>query len=110
MFTQLLRERPDLTATVANLVEDHKLIASILSRVNELADSAAESHGQILESVGRELDGLAAIMESHFGYEERTLSQALDGGVPDDQGGSACHSAADAEGFSRAARSEIAFG
>ncbi|MEU1666267.1 hypothetical protein ABZ547_22155 [Streptomyces sparsogenes] len=28
-------------------------------------------------------DGLAAIMESYFTYEERTISEALDGGVPD---------------------------
>ncbi|MFE1752570.1 hemerythrin domain-containing protein [Streptomyces anandii] len=82
MFSQLLRERPDLAATVANLVEDHGMIASILSRVRELADGAAESRGPALEAVRRELDGLAAIMESHFGYEERTISQALDDGVP----------------------------
>jgi hypothetical protein len=83
MFSQLLRERPDLAATVANLVEDHGMIASILSRVRELADRAVESRGPVLEAIGRELDGLAAIMESHFSYEERTISEALDGGVPD---------------------------
>ncbi|MEU0054627.1 hemerythrin domain-containing protein [Streptomyces sp. NPDC006309] len=83
MFFQLLRERPDLTATVANLVQDHGMISSILSPVRELADRAAESRGTVLEAIGRELDGLAAIMESHFSYEERTISEALDGGVPD---------------------------
>ncbi|GGX79306.1 hypothetical protein GCM10010510_25320 [Streptomyces anandii JCM 4720] len=80
MFSQLLRERPDLAATVANLVEDHGMIASILSRVRELADGAAQSRAPALEAIRRELDGLAAIMESHFGYEERTISQALDDG------------------------------
>ncbi|GAA2432134.1 hypothetical protein GCM10010405_13820 [Streptomyces macrosporus] len=83
MFSQLLRERPDLTATVANLVQDHEMIASIVSRVGELADKAAESRGPTLEAIGRELDGLMAIMESHFNYEERTISEALDDGVPD---------------------------
>ncbi|UFQ99947.1 hemerythrin domain-containing protein [Streptomyces sp. Go40/10] len=83
MFSELLRERPDLAATVAKLVEDHELIASILSRVSELADRAAESRGSALESIGGELDGLAAIMESHFSYEERTISKALDDGIPD---------------------------
>ncbi|MER6272795.1 hemerythrin domain-containing protein [Streptomyces sp900105755] len=82
MFAQLLRERPDLAATVANLVEDHGLIASILSRVSELAGRAAP-RGSALEEIGRELDGLAAIMESHFGYEERTISEALDAGKLD---------------------------
>ncbi|MEU0256529.1 hypothetical protein ABZ299_29535 [Streptomyces sp. NPDC006184] len=51
--------------------------------MRELADRAAESRGTVLEAIGRELDGLAAIMESHFSYEERTISEALDGGVPD---------------------------
>ncbi|MER6086249.1 hemerythrin domain-containing protein [Streptomyces sp. NPDC001833] len=83
MFSQLLRERPDLAATVANLVEDHGLIASILSRVRELADGAAEPRGSTPEAIGRELDGLAAIMESHFRYEERTITEALDGRTPD---------------------------
>jgi len=83
MFAELLRERPDLGGTVANLIQDHEMIASILSRVAELADHAAGSHGSALEAIGRELDGLAAIMESHFNYEERTISAALDGGIPD---------------------------
>jgi hypothetical protein len=83
MFAQLLRQRPDLAATIANLVEDHGMIASILSRVRELAEAAAGSAGPALEAIGRELDGLAAIMDSHFRYEERTISRALDGGVPD---------------------------
>ncbi|MEU0394303.1 hemerythrin domain-containing protein [Streptomyces sp. NPDC006208] len=83
MFSQLLRERPDLAPTVANLVEDHGMITSILSQVRELADRAAESRGLALEAIGRELDGLAAIMESHFRYEERTISEALDDAIPD---------------------------
>ncbi|MBY8840524.1 hemerythrin domain-containing protein [Streptomyces sp. SP2-10] len=85
MFSRLLRERPDLAATVANLVEDHAMISSILSRVKELADRAAGSTDSALEAIGRELDGLAAIMESHFTYEERTISEALDAtsSVPD---------------------------
>jgi iron-sulfur cluster repair protein YtfE (RIC family) len=79
IFPALLRERPDLAGTVAKLVEDHGLIASILSRVRELADEAADSGvsgspDATVQAIGRELDGLAAIMESHFGYEERAIS------------------------------------
>ena len=73
MFAHLLRERPDLAATVAKLVEDHGLIAAILSQVRELAEKAAESGSP----------DLAAIMESHFGYEERAIGRALDEGIPD---------------------------
>lgn len=83
MFSALLHERPDLAATVAKLVEDHGMIASILSRVREIAEGAADSRDVAADSIRRELDGLEAIMESHFGYEERTISDALDGGVPD---------------------------
>ncbi|GAB7188742.1 hypothetical protein ATKI12_8573 [Kitasatospora sp. Ki12] len=84
LFAQLLRERPDLAPTVAKLVEDHGFIAAILTRVRDLAEQAAAAPGTDLEAVGRELDGLAAIMDSHFGYEERAISAALDAGVPDD--------------------------
>ncbi len=83
MFAELLRERPDLAGTVSKLIEDHEMIASILSRVAELADDAARPQGPALEAIGRELDGLAAIMESHFNYEERALGGALDGGIRD---------------------------
>ncbi|GIJ46358.1 hypothetical protein Val02_32440 [Virgisporangium aliadipatigenens] len=81
MFDQLLKERPDLERTVANLMEDHQLIEGILRRVAALADRAAESGD--LEAVRRELDGLTAIMDSHFAYEERTISAALDAGITD---------------------------
>src|SRR5262245_1494380 len=72
----------DLTGTVSRLVEDHEMIASILLRVAELADQAANSRGARWDAIGRELDGLTAVMDSHFNYEERALSQALDG-IPD---------------------------
>lgn len=80
MFAQLLRERPDLAETVTKLVQDHGLIASILTQVRELANRALGARGPDLEAIGRELDGLAAIMESHFGYEERAIGKALDDG------------------------------
>ncbi len=83
MFDRLLDERPDLAATIAKLVEDHGLITSILSRVGRLAAEAAHSQDPALEVIGRELDGLTAIMESHFNYEERVISAALDEGVAD---------------------------
>ncbi|GIE91875.1 hemerythrin domain-containing protein [Actinoplanes regularis] len=73
LFAALARERPDLEPTIGKLVEDHVLITGLLTRITE-ADPAA---------IGPELDGLAAIMESHFRYEERALSAALDAGVRD---------------------------
>ncbi|MEU1289805.1 hemerythrin domain-containing protein [Kitasatospora sp. NPDC005856] len=89
LFAQLLRERPDLAPTIGKLVEDHGHITHILTRVRHLADQAAAAPGTDpatadSEAIGRELDGLAAIMESHFAYEERALGAALDAGVHDD--------------------------
>ncbi|MGI5184195.1 hemerythrin domain-containing protein [Dactylosporangium sp. CA-152071] len=68
MFAELLRLRPDLEGTVAKLVEDHEMIAGLLTRIAGLAD------GPSTDSI----DGLAAILESHFRFEERTISAALD--------------------------------
>ncbi|WP_030244723.1 hemerythrin domain-containing protein [Streptomyces sp. NRRL S-350] len=99
LFAQLLLERPDLAPTVAKLVEDHGFISAILARVRELAEladlaaRAAPAAGSSdtgppgpadLAAIGRELDGLAAIMDSHFAYEERAIGAALDAGVGDD--------------------------
>jgi Hemerythrin HHE cation binding domain len=74
IFPRLLRAHPDLAPTVAKLAEDHGLIAAILARVGELADQAAAERGAGPAAIARELDGLAAIMESHFRYEERAIS------------------------------------
>ncbi|MGW0122037.1 hemerythrin domain-containing protein [Streptomyces sp. NPDC003327] len=83
MFADLVRERPDLAPTIAKLVEDHELISSILTRVRALADGAAASSGADLRAVAGELDGLTAIMESHFAFEERTITAALDAAETD---------------------------
>lgn len=83
MFTQVLRDRLDLAETVTKLVQDHGLIASILTQVRGLADRALGASGPDLEAIGRELDGLAAIVESHFRYEERAIGEALDDGDAD---------------------------
>jgi hypothetical protein len=83
LFTALLDTRPDLAPVIAKLLEDHTLIASILAEATELATRSAAASGQELIQLQRELDGLAAIAESHFRYEERAISAALDAGVPD---------------------------
>jgi hypothetical protein len=83
MFAELLRVRPDLQRIVTNLAEDHQMIAGILNAVRDLASEAACATSERREAIRRELHGLAAIMESHFGYEERAISAALDGAVED---------------------------
>ncbi|MER5355284.1 hemerythrin domain-containing protein [Kitasatospora sp. NPDC002551] len=82
LFAQLLRERPALAPTIAKLVEDHELISSILSRVRDLALRSARTDATERKAIRGELDGLSAIMHSHFRYEERTISAALDATSP----------------------------
>lgn len=83
MLKELLDARPDLAPAIQNLIDDHAAIATILLRVRALATQAKTMPAENLPRLRRELDGLAAIAESHFGYEERAISAALDTGVPD---------------------------
>ena len=66
---------------IDKLIEDHALVAGIVRRIRELLTAGPASPGSA--SLGsaalvRELDGLTAILESHFGYEERRIARALD--------------------------------
>jgi hypothetical protein len=83
MFTELLNARPDLAPTIKNLIDDHAAIGAILLQIRALALQAKCTPADSLPVLRRELDGLAAIAESHFGYEERAISAALDSDVPD---------------------------
>src|ERR1700722_17140794 len=67
---------PELAPVIDNLIEDHRLVASILQRIRELLvqDRPPAAPGTLI----RELDGLTAILESHFSYEERRIASALD--------------------------------
>ena len=83
MFAELLDARPDLAPAIQKLIDDHAAIAAILLQVQALATQATTTPVASLPGLRRELDGLAAIAESHFGYEERAISTALDNDVPD---------------------------
>ncbi|GIJ71148.1 hemerythrin domain-containing protein [Virgisporangium ochraceum] len=93
MFAELAKARPDLAGKIAKLIEDHEMIGTILQRVADVATSASRLHlpdgapapsdGPALAKLKGELDGLAAIMESHFRFEERTVGAALDEGITD---------------------------
>ena len=73
LFTLLRTAEPALAPAVDKLVEDHHLISGILERV----DAIARGGGPGERLVG-ELDGLMAIMDSHFAYEERSITAAVD--------------------------------
>lgn len=72
-FPALAHERPDLADVLAELTHDHELIAGVLQRVADIAADPASVPG-----AAGELDGLAAVLDSHFRWEERRLVGALD--------------------------------
>ena len=69
VFPALAEQFPDLAPIVAKLAEDHQLIAMVIARIEAAAGTPR---------LAGELDGLAAIMESHFAFEERRILRALD--------------------------------
>lgn len=82
LFTELLDARPDLAPAIRNLIGDHAAIAAILRQVRALTTQSRTIPAKSVARLRGELDGLAAIAESHFRYEERAISAALDN-VPD---------------------------
>ena len=83
LFPELVGRHPELDETIAHLKQDHSMIAYLLSGLEKAIRSQAPP-----EEIGRHLEGLAAIMESHFRYEERELLTVLatldlDAAVPD---------------------------
>lgn len=76
LLPALRAAEPELTPVIDNLIEDHALVAGLLQRVRELLtpDPAAFTPDALV----RELDGLIAILKSHFSYEERRVAKALD--------------------------------
>ncbi|MFD6414392.1 hemerythrin domain-containing protein, partial [Nocardia asteroides] len=61
--------RPVLRA----LEQDHSMIAHLLGGLQAAVDRTAPP-----EELDQHLEGIAAIMESHFRYEERQLLTVLD--------------------------------
>jgi hypothetical protein len=74
VFPALAAQVPELGSVLAELQQDHHLVAGILQRVEQLAGDSGPDDAY---RVRAELDGLAAILESHFRWEERRLVAAL---------------------------------
>ena len=72
LFPELSARYPRLTSTIAKLVQDHEIIATLLAQFDHALTASAAP-----DELVRHLDGLAAIMESHFSYEERELLDTL---------------------------------
>lgn len=74
LFPELVRARPDLAPVVAKLTQDHNMIEHL---IGELRKAVADSTDP--EVAHRHLDGIEAVMETHFKYEEKQLGAVLDG-------------------------------
>jgi hypothetical protein len=70
-FPALAARFPELRPLLAKTAEDHVLISGIVARIEEIAASGDPA-------LAAELHGLAAIVESHFAFEERRIREALD--------------------------------
>ena len=59
---------------VVDLKRDHSMLDHLLGELERAARSGAGRDESL-----RDLDGIEAVMESHFRYEERELLDVLDG-------------------------------
>ncbi|MFE6967882.1 hemerythrin domain-containing protein [Isoptericola sp. NPDC057653] len=73
VFAALLDLRPDLAGVVAELRRDHTMLDHLLGELARAVDADADA-----ATLERHLDGIDAVMESHFRYEEKRLVEALD--------------------------------
>lgn len=72
LFPAIVAQHPHLRETIRYLEQDHSMMAHLLGDLQKAVDRAAAP-----AEVDRHLEGLAAIMESHFRYEERQLLGVL---------------------------------
>lgn len=68
LFPAIAARHPELADTLRQLEQDHSMIGYLVTGLQAAVDRAAPP-----QELERHLDGIAAIMESHFAYEERQL-------------------------------------
>jgi hypothetical protein len=72
------KEFPELRQAVELLRQDHVLVSGLLqSRQRVLDGDPADPDTAAVRRIRGELDGLSAILESHFAVEERRIVDAL---------------------------------
>ncbi|MDY0908683.1 hemerythrin domain-containing protein [Microbacterium sp. CFBP9034] len=68
LFPELRAEHPELGPVIDKLMQDHSMLSYLLADLRAAIDGGAEP-----ADLHRHLDGIGAIMESHFAYEERQV-------------------------------------
>jgi hypothetical protein len=69
LFPAVAAARPELAPVLRTLEQDHSMIARLIAELRTALDGGGP--------VDRHLDGLGAIMENHFRYEEKVLDEIL---------------------------------
>ena len=72
LFPAIEAEHPELAPVLRNLEQDHSMIDYLLDALTRAVDEQVA-----VGELERHLDGVTAIMESHFAYEERQLLSVL---------------------------------
>ncbi|MZE68051.1 hemerythrin domain-containing protein [Streptomyces sp. SID5789] len=73
LFPAIAAAHPELQPVLRALEQDHSMIAHLLGGLQTAVARAAPP-----EELDQHLEGIAAIMESHFRYEERQLLTVLE--------------------------------
>lgn len=73
-FPTLGAENPELAPVLEQLSQDHRLVEEIVGTLRTLLTAVTPEN---VDEVRREIDGLSAILESHFRWEEKALVDAL---------------------------------
>lgn len=73
LFPAIAEQHPELRETLYHLRQDHSMIAHLLAGLQAAVARVAPP-----AELDQHLEGLAAIMESHFRYEERQLLTVLE--------------------------------
>ena len=73
LFPAIRAAHPELEPVLRQLTQDHSMIAHLLAGLQAAVDRAAP-----VAELERHIEGVAAIMESHFRYEERQLLGVLE--------------------------------
>jgi hypothetical protein len=70
VFPVLAREHPELRPVLDELGRDHRIVSEALTALGESADADPVA-------LRREIDSVAALVETHFTYEERKIADVL---------------------------------
>jgi len=73
LFPAIAKAHPELRPVLRSLEQDHSMIAHLLGGLRAAVDRAAPP-----EELDQHLEGVAALMENHFRYEERQLLAVLE--------------------------------